>query len=420
MTAADLRLPLRRIPDFRKLWVSNALGDVGAAFASLALSVTAVVALHAGAFEVAVITALGNGAYLFLGVPAGVWADRIPAKRLLVTADLARFFAIGSVPVAYLAHTLTVPHLMVAAAVTSAANVVFEVAHTTALPPVVGRDRVAHASAALQGADSTVNVVGPGIAGWLIALTSGPIAFIVTAVMHLGSSISAALISTPRTQVQASAHPPFWSSLRTGVTFVFRTPLQRTFVLAAATINFGAGFIAASYALFALRTLRLSAGEYGVILAIGAVGGILASLVAMRVRRAIGEIRTQLICYALIPVAFAPAPLAQHLPVPPAVSMTVAEFLLNLIIVVAAISSAGVYPRITPAALFGRATAARRTITMGVLPLGTLLGGVLGGSIGYAPTLWVGTGVIACSVLVLATSPIIGWRDLPTDLNLPD
>jgi predicted MFS family arabinose efflux permease len=415
VTAADAPLALRRIPDFRRLWASNALGDVGAAFAALALSVTAVVALHASAFEVAVITALGNGAYLVLGVPAGVWADRMPAKRLLVAADLARFAAVGSVPVAYALQALTVPHLMLAAAVTSAANVVFEVAHTTALPPVVGRERVAHASAALQGADSTVNVVGPGLAGWLIALTSGPVAFLVTAVMHLASSISAALISAPRTRAQASDHPPFWKSLRTGLAFVFRTPLQRTFVLAAATINFGAGFIAAAYVLFALRTLHLSPAAYGLILAVGAVGGILGSLVAVRVRRRVGEIRTQLICYALIPLAFAPAPLAQHLPVAPPVSMTVAEFLLNLIIVIAAVSSAGVYPRITPPELFGRVTAARRTIAMGVLPLGTLLGGALAGAVGYAATLWVGTGVIACSLLVMATSPIVRLRDLPPE-----
>ncbi|GAA4155118.1 MFS transporter [Gryllotalpicola daejeonensis] len=417
MTAADPELVLRRIPDFRRLWASNALGDVGAAFASLALSVTAVVALHASAFEVAVITALGNGAYLVLGVPAGVWADRMPAKRLLVAADLARFAAVGSVPVAYFAHALTVPHLMLAAAVTSAANVVFEVAHTTALPTVVGRGRVAQASAALQGADSTVNVIGPGIAGWLIALTSAPAAFLVTAVVHLASSLSAASMSASRTRIE-TPYPPFWTSVATGLGFVFRRPLQRTFMLAAATINFGAGFISAAYVLFALRTLHLSPATYGVILAIGAVGGILASLIAMRVRKRVGEIRTQLLCYALIPVAFAPAPLAQHLPVPPAVSMTVAEFLLNLIIVVAAIASSGVYPRITPPELFGRVTAARRTITMGVLPLGTLLGGALATVIGYAPTLWVGTGVIACSALVMTASPIVGMRDLPPELEV--
>ena len=52
---------LFRVPDFARLWTSNLLGDVGAAFASLALSVTAVLVLHASTFEVAVITALGNG-----------------------------------------------------------------------------------------------------------------------------------------------------------------------------------------------------------------------------------------------------------------------------------------------------------------------------------------------------------------------
>ncbi|MCL2516603.1 MAG: MFS transporter [Microbacteriaceae bacterium] len=409
------RARLRDLPDFARLWASNLLGDVGAAFATLALSVTAVAVLHANAFQVAVIAALGNGAYLFLGVPAGVWADRMPAKRLLIAADLARFAAVATVPVAFALHALTVGQLMAVAAVTSAANVVFEVAHTTAVPTVVGRGHVAEASAALQAADSTVNVVGPGLAGWLIAATAGPVAYVVTAAMHLGSSVSAALLRSPARTGTAVQHPPFWASLRTGLAFVARTPLQRTFALAAATINFGAGFIAAAYALFVLRTLHLTAAQYGVILAIGAVGGILASLIGMRVRALLGEIRGQIICYALIPVAFAPAPLAPHLPVPPFVSLTVAEFLLNLLIVTSAISSSGVYPRITPPELFGRATAARRTITMGVLPLGTLLGGVLGSAFGYTATLWVGTGVIACSVLVFATSPIIRLRDLPRE-----
>lgn len=413
MTSTASRLS--RLPDFARLWTSNLLGDIGAAFATLALSVTAVVALHANALEVAVITALGNGAYLVLGMPVGVWADRLPAKRLLITADLARFAAVATVPLAYALHALTVPHLMAVAAVTSASNVVFEVAHTTAIPGITGRARVAEASAALQGADSAVNVIGPGLAGWLISATSGPVAYLVTAAAHLGSSLSAALMTPTRAQTGPAHTDPFWSSLKAGLAFVFHHRLQRTFVLAAATINFGAGFIAAAYPLFVLRTLHFTAAQYGLVLAIGAAGGILASLVAMRVRNTLGEIRTQIVCYALIPLAFAPAPLAAHLPAPPAVSVTVAEFLLNLIIVTAGISSAGVYPRITPPELFGRATAARRTITMGVLPLGTLLGGVLGATLGYAATLWVGTGAIACSLLVFATSGIIRLRELPPE-----
>lgn len=63
------RESLFSVPDFVRLWISNLLGDVGAAFATLALSVTAVVVLHASTFEVAVIAALGNGAYLLLGMP---------------------------------------------------------------------------------------------------------------------------------------------------------------------------------------------------------------------------------------------------------------------------------------------------------------------------------------------------------------
>lgn len=403
---------LFRLPDFVRLWTSNLLGDVGAAFASLALSVTAVLVLHASTIEVAVITALGNGAYLGLGMPVGVWADRFSPKRLLVLADLARFLAVATVPVAFFAHALTVGQLMIVAAITSAANVSYDVAHTTVLPGIVGVARVPAASAGLQSVDAGVRVFGPGLAGQLVAATAGPVAYLVTAAMHLGSSLSAVTI---RAAPPASrpVRPRFWSSLRDGLHYVLRTPLQRTFMIAAATVNFGAGFIAAIQPLFVLRTLDLSAAGYGLVLSIGGIGGIVGSLLGMPIRRWLGEIRTQIVCYAIIPVAFAPTPLAPLLPVPPAVSVSIAEFGVSFVVVVAAISSSGVYARMTPPELLGRVTAARRTVSIGVVPLGTLVAGAVATWLGYDLTLWLGAAVMALSVIVFATSPLFRVRNLP-------
>jgi len=405
---------LFRVPDFVRLWTSNLLGDVGAAFATLALSVTAVLVLHASTLEVAVITALGNGAYLVLGMPVGVWADRFPPKRLLVLADLARFLAVATVPVAFFAHMLTVGHLMVVAAVISAANVTYDVAHTTVLPSIVGVARVPAASARLQSVDASVKVFGPGLAGQLVAVTAGPVAYLVTAAVHLASSISALTIRAAPL-ASGAVRPRFWASLRDGLRYVLQTPLQRTFMIAAATVNFGAGFIAAIQPLFVLRTLHFTAAEYGLVLSIGGIGGIAGSLLGMPIRRWLGEIRAQIICYAIIPLAFAPTPLAPVLPIPPAVSVSIAEFGISFVIVVAAISSSGVYARMTPPELLGRVTAARRTVSIGVIPLGTLIAGVVATWLGYDLTLWFGAAVMALSVIVFATSPLFRVRNLPPE-----
>lgn len=400
------------VRDYLRLWVSNLLGDIGSSFASLALSITAVVVLHASTLEVAVIAALGQGAYLVLGVPIGVWADRVHPKRLLLTADLSRFLAVATVPVAYLAHELTVAQLMCVAAVTSAANVTYDVAHTTVLPSIVGRHRVSAASAQLQSVDASVNVFGPGLAGQLIAGTAGPIAYIVTAIVHAASSVFAGSIRA-RPESRAGEHTQFWPSLRDGLGYVIGTPLQRTFMLAAATVNFGAGFISAIQPLFVLRGLHFSASEYGLVLSIGGIGGIVGALAGMRVRRRLGEIRGQILCYAAIPLAFAPTPLAPFLPVPAPISVAVAEFWISFVVVVAAISSSGVYARMTPPHLLGRVTAARRTVAVGAVPVGTLVAGALATFTGYDVTLWAGAGIMACSVAVFATSPIFRMRDLP-------
>lgn len=402
------------VGDFVRLRVSNLLGDVSSAFATLALSVTAVVVLNASTIEVAVIVALGEGAYLFLGVPIGVWADRVHPKRLLLAADLSRFVAVATVPVTYLLHDLTVAQLMGVAAVTSSANVTFDVAHTTVLPSIVGRQRVSAASARLQSVDASVQVVGPGLAGQLIALTAGPVAFIVTAVGYALSSLSAGWISARR-EAQHVERAPFWASFRDGLGYVLGTPLQRTFMIAAATVNFGAGFMIALQSLFVLRTLGFTASEYGVVLSIGGIGGVVGALLGMRIRRHIGEIRTQIFCYALIPIAFAPTPLAPFLPVPAPLSVAVAEFGISFVIVVAGISSSGIYARMTPPHLLGRVTSARRTVAVGVVPLGTLVAGGLAPLTGYDVALWAGAGIMACSVVVFATSPIFRMKNLPAE-----
>jgi len=347
-------------------------------------------------------------------MPVGVWADRFPPKRLLVLADLARFLAVATVPIAFFAHVLTVGQLMIIAAITSAANVTYDVAHTTVLPSIVGVERVPAASARLQSVDASVKVFGPGLAGQLVAVTAGPVAYLVTATVHLASSLSAlAIRATP--PASRAVRPPFWASLRDGLGYVLRAPLQRTFMIAAATVNFGAGFIAAIQPLFVLRTLHFTPAEYGLVLSIGGIGGIGGSLLGMPIRRWLGEIRAQIICYAIIPIAFAPTPLAPMLPIPPAVSVSIAEFGISFVIVVAAISSSGVYARMTPPNLLGRVTAARRTVSIGVIPLGTLTAGVIAKWLGYDLTLWLGAAIMALSVIVFATSPLIRVRDLPPE-----
>lgn len=68
---------------------------------------------------------------------------------------------------------------------------------------------------------------------------------------------------------------------------------------------------------------------------------------------------------------------------------------------------------VTPARLHGRMNTTMRSLNWGTVTVGSLAGGYLGGTIGLAPTLLVGTGLSLAATGWLAWSPLRRLRELP-------
>ncbi|MEU0517072.1 MFS transporter [Streptosporangium sp. NPDC006007] len=430
-------LGVLRVASFRRLWAANLAGSVGQQFGTLALSVTAVTTLHASTFEMSVIAALGSMAYLVLGIPSGVWVDRWSKRRVLLTAEVVRAVAIAGVPIAFVLGVLSVAQLMVVAAVTGVADLFFGVAHTSILPAIVSRARVSEASARLQTSDTTIRVVGPGLAGQILQFTGGPLVYGVTAITHAlswlfisgidvaeptsgnttGNTSGNAARDTTRHAARNGARDrerePFWNSLRTGLGFVAGHPVLRTFLMSGALINLGAGAYSAVLALFVLRDLGLSPALFGLATSIGALGGIIGSLAGLRVKKALGSIRAVIVCYCSLSAAFAMVPLTAVLPVPHVVPITVSSLLFSALLVMASISSTGINARVTPYSLMGRVTSARRFVTMGAVPVGAMVGGLVATLTGNTWTLWLAALLAALTIVPFACSPLLTVRELP-------
>lgn len=402
------------LPRFRLLWFSGLANDVGDQLSRLALSVTAVLLLHASTFQVGVIAALGSSAYLVLGIPIGVWVDRWPRRPVLIAADLLRAVAILSVPLAYLLGALTIWQLMVVAAVVSVAGVFFDTAHTSILPALVGPKSIAEANARLQTSDMTMRVVGPGVGGQLLRVTAGPLLYFATAAMSL---LSVALL----TRMKLDEHTPhrgdreaFWSSLKTGIGYIVRHPVLRTFMFVNAAINFGIGIMMAVLPVFVFRDLSMTPAVYGLAISIGAVGGIIGSLIGMRVRARLGELPSMRRSQTLLPIAALALVSATFIPRPAAPYLLGAdEFLFGMALVVNTICSTGIRARVTPLAFMGRISAASRFVSIGAAPLGALLGGWLGTIIGQPAALACAAGLMACGPIITKLSPIGRLRTVP-------
>jgi MFS family permease len=69
---------LRRLADFRQLWLATAVSQVGTQISELARAPSAIILLHASALQVGLLAAAGYLPLAVLGRPAGAWADRLP------------------------------------------------------------------------------------------------------------------------------------------------------------------------------------------------------------------------------------------------------------------------------------------------------------------------------------------------------
>lgn len=170
-----LRIPavLREEPQYRLLFGSQVLSILGDRVTSIALPF-AVLSVGGGVGDVALTSAAQFLPFVVLALPAGVWADRWDRKRILITSDAVRLVTQAIAAVLLLTDTAGVPALVVLAAMFGAADAFFAPAFSGLLPTTVAPANIQPANALRGLTFSLGNVVGPVVAGLLIAYAGGP------------------------------------------------------------------------------------------------------------------------------------------------------------------------------------------------------------------------------------------------------
>lgn len=404
---------LWRHRDFRHLWSSETVSQVGTQITLVALPVLAVTILHATPFEMGVLTALETVAFLVIGLPAGAWVDRWHRKRVLVANDLVRAVALGTLPVAWALGVLGLPQLFVVATITGTATVFFDVAWQSYLPNLVAPKQVVDGNSKLSASQEVARVAGPGIAGVLLKVLGAPLLISFDAASYLLSALFLAGIRHTDTVPDRATRRKLRTEIAEGLSFVVRHPLLRRIVSCTGIFNLFSAMTMALLVLYILRTLGLSASTLGFVFSVGAVGGIIGAATAAWFARAVGEGRAIPLGALVSAVGFIGVPLAAL--GAPVVLLVVGWFVTSWGVVAYNVTQVSFRQRLCPPNLLGRMNASVRFIVYGTMPLGGLLGGVLGDLIGVLPTLWVATvgGFVACLPVVL--SPLMRMGDLPDE-----
>ncbi len=417
MTETIIVPPLRRQPEFLKLWAGQTVSVFGDQVSALALPLAAALTLHASAFQMGLLTAAGWAPHLAFSLLAGAWVDRRSRRRsLLVAMDLARAAALATVPLAYALHALTLEQLYAVAFAVGSLTVVFDVANSAFFLLVVPRERIMDAQSRLSVSRSGSYIGGPALAGFLVQALRAPVAILADALSFVGSALLVSRIDVVEPEVEPEGDAlTLRERLSTGFRFLLDQPVLRAGVACTATINFFNLAFNAIVILFMARELRLSPGTIGVVLAAGAVGALLGALVAAKVGRWLGIGPAIVLGSVLFPAPLLAFPLAQG-PEWVVVSLLLSsEFLASLGVMIFDVNQNGLWALLTPYRLRARVTGSSRTLTYGVRPVGALAGGALGSLIGLRPALWVAAAGALLGVVWLAFSPVPRLREAPAE-----
>jgi MFS family permease len=415
---------LLRHPDFLKLWSAETISQLGSQVSALAIPFVALEILNASTFEIALLNVVEMLPFLLVGLAAGVWVDRLRRRPILIAGDLGRAVLLATIPLAHVLGVLTILQLYLVGAAVGVLTVFFDVAYQSYLPSLVERDELQEGNAKLEMSRAGAQVIGPGLAGVLIGLVKAPFAVVLDALSFLGSGLFLWWIRRPEPAPERHApdgapSPGFRAEMAEGLHWVVGSPYLRSIAACTGSSNLFSSIAFAVMLVFAVRTLGMTAAGIGLAFSIGSLGALLGALTANRISKRIGVGPTivifaalgapPMILFALVPVG-TPQPVLIGL-----VALT--GFLGGLSSVVYNVAQVSFRQAITPARLQGRMNATMRWIVWGTMPIGGIVGGLLGTFIGVRETILLAGIGGSLTFLPVLLSPVRGLREMPAPVD---
>jgi MFS family permease len=403
----DLVPPLLRNRVFRRYWGASTVSMFGDQVSSVAVPLTAVLVLHAKAYEMGYLTALEWLPSLLFALHAGAWVDRRGKRRsAMILADLGRAAAFATIPLCYALHVLTLMQMCVVTFAGGALSVLFTVSDGTLFVSIVQPEEYVDGQSLIYGSRALSFLGGPSVGGLLVQVLSGPYAVVVDALSFLGSAFQLGTIRP--------AEPPpadGEDGLTAGLRFIARSPIVRASLTGVAVVNFFNLMFEALFLLYAVRTLRVKPGLLGAVIGAGAVGGILGSVLCKRLTSRLGAGLVYVVGCLVFTVPLALVPLAASGPTTATLLMLFAAcFCSGFGVMVLDISIAAIFGVVIPDTLRARVAGAFQAINYGTRPAGALLGGWLGTMLGLRPALWIAVAGGVLGSLLLIPSPLPRFR----------
>jgi len=357
--------------DFWKFWTGETISNFGSSITQLALPLV-VFKLTGSAVSLGIGFAMFGLPHLLFGLIIGAWSDRLDRKRLMIVVDLLSAAVLMTVPLAAVAGVLSVWWIYAAIFTLSTLGIFFQAGQFAAIPSLVERDQLVTANGRIQASFSAAAVLGPLVAGALLAFIPIEDLLYVDAATFVVSAVALGAIARPFNAPRQAARTSIRADIVEGLRYVLRHPVLRNISAMMALINFVSVTVYAQIVLFAKQRFTVADSEIGLLFAADGAGVVLFSLAAgpLRSRFSFGNVALgALMLSGVTTVALAYVP-----SYPLAVVLSAIGAGLGILF---NINTGSLRQAIVPNHLLGRIITIAMVLAWSANPLGATIGGVV-------------------------------------------
>lgn len=362
---------------FNRLWSASIASNFADGILKTAAPLLAAT-LTQDPFLISMMAALVMLPWLFFAIPVGVMVDRIDRRLALAVANSSRFLIASAVAVAVATDSITIWWLFIAAFLIGIAEVVYDTTTQSMIPQIVPKAKMDRANSRIQSAEILVSeFIGAPASGVLYALAI-VIPFIANAaglfvaillVLMIPKSFNA---SARAEQSSPAEEKNFWNELKFGVRYLLDSYELRNLVIQTTVVAAAFALSQATMVLYLLQVQEVPLAGFGFVVASIGAGALLGSIFAPRLAAKFGS-----------GIVLASVNVAAGL------AMTALYFASSIWVAMPVFVLAGVttgtwnvllmslYHRLIPNHLFGRIHGTRRTLVWGMMPIGSLIGGLI-------------------------------------------
>lgn len=362
---------------FNRLWSASLSSNLADGILNTSVPLLAVT-LTESPVQISAITALVMLPWLFFAIPIGALVDRVDRRMALVFANCMRFLIGALLAITVSTHLINMLWLYVFVFSMGICEVLVDTTAQAMIPKMLEKENYERGNSRLAISENVISqFVGSPISSAIFAIAI----FIPFFITSAGYFIAALFIFLIPAQFHASMNKDedpnkskdgFLAEIKFGINYLYNDKKILRLVLTTTALGFFFSMATATNVLFLIKVLHVKTSLFGAVMTVQAIGGITGAFLTPKLSQRFGrgKVLATAIVASSIPVfliGFA-TNIWNFLPLTVLIGFSISGW--NILLM-------STYQHLIPNELFGRIHGTRRTLVWGMMPFGSLIGGVI-------------------------------------------